>query len=256
MKRNIILSLLVLLVIFSSVVMAGNYEVNGGYLYTKIDIHNDDFVIADDLDGAIKDGIELGICTEHDKIDVNDATGYFIELKRDFNTYKIGLQYEKFSQDDKGHYYENDDGDIYKYNHSFDIDIDGIIIDFEKQINKYIDLFIGIGRYSTDIKEDCTEIQYYSNGSVDDTVSDKDKYDVDSDFGYKLGAKLNYPLSSHWSILGNIDYRILKLDYKIDKAIDNNTGEEYEISQDVKDKYSGSLDLNGLETSVGISYSF
>lgn len=271
MRKFVILSLLVVLLIsFTIAGMAADFVVEGGFLYTTLDyspnvwIPDDEVITFNeyiDLLDSIDDFEEEDfIPSNSSKIsDIDSATGYYIGVSTDVAGFDAGVNYESFSADESGFIeFELQEGQEEidatdstefdaKVEASSELDISGFVFNFGRPINDYFSWKVGLGRYSGTLEE---ELIIENQG---ESVILEYDYDVESDFGYKIGLKLDYGLNNNWNFTANANYRILELDYEIDSYTED--GEEV-APNGFQLEESGSIDLDGFEITAGLSYSF
>lgn len=244
MKKILILTV-ILVVSFSGISLAQtyNYSIEGGFVYTTLDSDFLDEVVEtannfyqNELEYYQNDpsyDIEVDEFNKIDKFD--SASGFWVGLQNDLGNYKLGTNYELFSEEIEGNIYAKDlnTGDYIKAADSLEIEVEGIYVDLEKPITEYFSISAGIGSYSGEIKSE-EKIEERVSGTVSRYNFSGD-VDLERDFGFKIGISSNYPLTENLSLLGDLNYRILELDIE-----DSNE----------------SIDFDGLELKAGLTYKF
>jgi len=257
MKKIYVFSFIILLVLaFSTSVTAADWELSGGYLYTKINMGTDDLFGSDSFNAVINEGFEeepILEVTDYSKIDaLKKADGFYLGLGREIADYLVTLSYENFSNQERGFieskFVDNDETIIIREEAASEIEFDGFVIKTAKQIAKNFSLNFSVGHYNADLEEKYTLKQ---NGEILTNSSGKAIYNVDSGFGFKVGAEYSYLLSSNWSLNANANYRVLGLDYELDHFEGNSNPSAAD-----KEAYSGELDLDGYELTAGFSLIF
>lgn len=258
MKKIFTFSILILLVLtFSTNIMAADWEVSGGYLYTTINMETEDLYGGDFINSGIEEIPELNDVTDYDKLDpLENADGYYFGIGKNVVDYLVTLRYENFSNEETG-FIEGEEGvngsiTTNKFEITSEIEVDGLVIEVGNQINKNFKLNFSVGHYNSDLEE---RVVAKENGEIIADYGGNILYDVDSGFGYKVGAEYNYNISPNWSINAAANYRVLSLDYEIDKLVSNEGSVSLPNVED-RDKYSGELDLDGYEITAGLSLTF
>lgn len=240
MKKVLIITV-ILTLSFSGITLAQtyNYSLEGGFLYTTIDSDNVNELI-DEVNTAYQSLNDFynnyDVKTDFDKFEEFDkATGFWVGLHNDLGDYKLGTNYESFSEEIKGSLKVSgvNSDDYLRISDSGEIEIDGIYINVEKEINENFAISAGVGSYSGEIKIKSRSEEYY--GGTKEVYTNTESEDLDRDIGYKLGFVSNYKLSENLRLLGKVNYRILELDIE-------NTSE--------------SIDLDGVELKGGLNYKF
>jgi hypothetical protein len=244
MKKALILAF-IFVFIFSGISLAStyNYSLEGGFVYTNIDpdFLNEIIGVANnfyqnELENYQNDPAYDVQVNEFDKIeDFDSATGFWIGLQNDLGSYKLGTNYETFSEEVDGQFYGTDlnTGDYLKVNDSLELEVEGIYLDIEKPITEYFSIAAGIGYYKGELSSK-ERVEEKINGTVSQ-YNFSGKTDLEDDFGFKIGLSAKYPLSDNLSLLGNLNYRKLELD------IEN---------------FDQSVDFDGLEFKGGLTYKF
>lgn len=252
MKRNVVLSLLVIFLLsFSITGMAADFVVEGGFLYTKLDYSpnawGDITRFNEIIDDMLADSDTQVI--SFDKIsDIDSAKGYYIGVATYVADFNVGVNYERFSADESGFVEFVHNPSPVKAEAFSELDISGFILNVGRPINEYLSWNIGVGRYSGTLDEKLI---------TDEGFMQKHEVNVDSDFGYKIGLSLEYAFNNNWSLMANTNYRMLGLDYEIDKIITPNEEiDSTELDSELRDLFSGDIDLDGFEITAGLSYSF
>lgn len=245
--KKIIFITVILLVGFSSISLAADFEFDGGFLYTTFDSNN----LNDGINGInegyqnILDSGEEGIdynLENFDKMDDFDsATGYWIGFKSDYFKnqlgldYEIGISYEAFSNDVEANLHiSNPNGPEYrKLSDSLEVEVEGFVINGERTINDYFGITGAIGYYYGEISFSEKEEEF--DGTETDIYINSGSNDLDNDWGFKIGLSTDYPLSDNLNVIGNANYRWLELDIE-----DSNE----------------SIDFDGWELKAGLSYKF
>ncbi|MGM0502806.1 MAG: hypothetical protein ACQERJ_09770 [Bacillota bacterium] len=244
MKKILILTV-VLVLSFTGISLAQtyNYSLEGGFVYTTLDPDSLNEIITlvnnfyqNELEYYQSDPNYDIQVNEFDKIeDFDSATGFWIGLQNDLGNYKLGTNYETFSEEVDGNFYVTDlnTGNYLKVNDSLEIEVEGIYIDLEKPINEYFSISAGIGYYKGELS-----VKERSQNKINGTFYQykiSGKTDLEEDFGFKVGVSTDYPLSDNLSLLGNLNYRKLELD--------------------IEDS-SESVDFDGVELKAGLTYEF
>lgn len=246
MKKIIFLTIILMLT-FSTITLAADFEFEGGFLYTTFDSDT----LNEAIDGAnedyqnivdtIKDDPSVTL-NNFDKFDdLDSATGYWVGFRSDYFknvldlNYKIGVRYETFSNDVNANLHiSNPEGPEYlKINDSLEIDVKGFLINGEKEINEYFAITGAIGYYYGEISFSYDEEDF--DGEQTNKFEDSGSNDLEGEAGFKLGLSTNYPLSDNLIAIGNVSYRFLELDIE-----DSNE----------------SIDFDGLDWKAGLSYKF
>jgi len=220
-----------------------NYSLEGGFVYTTLD---SDFLneVVDTANNFYQNELEYYQndpnydieVDEFNKLDDFDsAVGFWIGLQNDLGNYKSGVNYEMFSEEVNGNFYGTDlnTGDYIKVDDSLEIEVDGIYVDFEKPITEYFSINAGIGSYTGEIRSKEKIVERVS-GAVSRYNFSVDA-DLERNFGFKIGASSNYPLTENLSLSADLNYRKLELD--------------------IEDS-SESIDFDGLELKAGLTYKF
>ena len=190
--------------LFTMTAIAAVFVVEGGFLYTSLDIESDIFygvgegIVVPSVNNANNDSNILS--------DFDSATGYFIGIGTDAYGFQFGLQYEKFSQEETG----KQETETLVDEASAEIDITGYVLNIGRPINDYFSLSASAGRYNADM-----ENEFVRRENAEVTSRETYIYDVESSYGYKIGATFNYSFSDNWSFISNANYRFLELDYEV-----------------------------------------
>lgn len=244
MKKILILTV-VLVLSFTGLSLAQtyNYSLEGGLVYTTLD---PDFLneIVETANNYYQNELEYYQSDPNYDIKVNNfdeiedfdsAAGFWIGLQNDLGNYKLGTNYESFSEEVEGNFYVTDlnTGDYIRINDSLEIEVEGIYLDIEKPITEYFSISAGIGIYEGELSSDERVEEQFSG--VVNRYNFSGKSDLKRDFGFKVGVSTAYPLSDNLSLLGNLNYRKLELD--------------------IEDS-SESVDFDGVELKAGLTYEF
>lgn len=244
MKKTLILTV-VLVLSFTGLSLAQtyNYSLEGGLVYTTLD---PDFLneIVETANNYYQNELEYYQSDPNYDIKVNNfdeiedfdsAAGFWIGLQNDLGNYKLGTNYENFSEEVEGNFYVTDlnTGDYIRINDSLEIEVEGIYLDIEKPITEYFSISAGIGIYEGELSSDERVEEQFSG--VVNRYNFSGKSDLERDFGFKVGVYTAYPLSDNLSLLGNLNYRKLELD--------------------IEDS-SESVDFDGVELKAGLTYKF
>jgi hypothetical protein len=247
--KKIIIFTIILLVGFSSISLAADFEFDGGFLYTTFDSDNlndgtngiNDYY-QNQIDNAENDpNIDLQVNNFNKMDELDNATGYWIGFKSDYLKnelglgYEIGVNYETFSNEVEAnlHVTDQNTSEYIKIDDSLEVEVKGFAVNGERKVNDYFGITGTIGYYYGEIK--FSEKEEIYDGSQTDTYENSGSNDLEGGAGFKVGLSTDFPLSENLTVIGNANYRWLELDIE-----DSNE----------------SIDFNGWELKAGLSYKF
>ena len=244
MKNSLVLFLLVTTLFIAPTVMAEGMiegvQFEGGIIYTTFkpenlneEIETDNNTIQDYIDNN-SSIISSKTFNKMDKME--SALGFFIGAKKDFENFKAGTNFERFSKKVEGDYnIELNSGITYERTYTKEIAVNGVVGNISKSINDYVGFEAGLGYYIGSGKFKYNYVKYDSNNNIVDENNPEEELNLENGFGFKIGTNLNYPINSNLNIIGNFNYRNLQLDVE-------NTND--------------SIDLSGIEFSGGLNYRY
>lgn len=263
MSKQGLMLLTVCLILFSfNSVLAQDFNVIAGYYYLDINPDLNKYIekYNDYIERRISEDESWGITftkKEIDRLDkIKNATGYYLGLSTKLSNLisngkkeiSFTTQYESFSSTKHGSLYTEwtepgDESGITNAQINTGIKVNGLYGGVLYKLNNYLDLTGGVGYYRG---------QLDINGHFEITGLPREELNYDTSLkgtvGYKIGARLNYQLSEHFSLLGSVNYRSLVME--LAEEI-----EEIEIDSPVETSIS-KVDLSGLEGKLGLSYRF
>lgn len=236
MKKVILISVLSFLIIFSGSVLALDYELVGGGIYTSLELtdFNDN---VEQLNNELEEGGNL-VGYEVEKMDkINSALGFYGGVR--FNTSNrffdnIEVTYERFAPGTGTSIDYSDQYGTLDLDMDINITINGLVATLSHKVNEYISLKSGVGYYFG-----ATEATATAEGTGAYSVSEEQTETNNlNGFGYKIGAAFDYALKDNEnnSLFADINYRILELKFEEDE---DNT-----------------VNANGVELRVGISHKY
>lgn len=249
MKKIIFLTIILVLTV-SSLTSAANFELDGGFLYTTFDSDTLNDIISsrnewyktiaglnpnpdiDNFGGVIESFSMMN--------DLDSATGFYVGFKSDYLKdkknldYKIGMTYEEFSNDVNSNLHVIYDNFESRYYTSIDIEVKGITVNGEREVNDYFTITGSLGYYYGKLKH-LTKSSILGIPSNQNKSINEISYDLDGGIGFKFGISTDLSISENLDLTGKANYRILELD---------------------SEKLYESIDFNGWDLKAGLSYKF
>mgnify|MGYP000615539675 CR=1 FL=1 len=235
-KLLVMVLTLSLVLITSTICLAGPFEFIGGGFYTTLTLTDLNDAI-EDYNNSIDQLDQQGVsATKMNKI--NQSVGFFGGTKFNFNNMlSVSGSFDNFSagtgtEIDYSDQYGTIDVDL-----DIDLSVSGLVGTVGVNVNEYIGLNGGAGYYFGTVSMSGSASATGDYSDYFQMTEESESADL-SGVGFKAGGHLNYPLNDQLSIYSAVNYRILELATQNDNALTNDT----------------TLNANGIEVRFGVSF--